>query len=344
MISFHVLIQGRVNHIARPEAFLLRIGSLIVLSAFLFIRAQSSDFVSPGYADGGAAYLDLPLHAHAAALGQAVTAWRDDCAGLQYNPAVLDAANSLRSFISYKLLTDDRTQKGIDIACPAGQFFVLGVGANVTGVDKIEHRDEAGNPNTDDEYFSYGENEFSIAAAGRFNYNISLGVRAHYLYENFSDIDRGSAQGMGFDAGATWQPDSHVCIGLSGRNMMSWLYWETGRRDPVLAQARLGIAGIFLQRSLTTEIDVAKTLRQPVDVSCGIQYAFQDLIYIRVGGLTSIDVENRHSSMPDLSAGLGIRYNFFGCDYSVTIPTDDASGLVSYGLSLVLRFNTWPFK
>ena len=325
-------------------AFLLRIGSLIVLSVFLFIQAQSSDFVSAGYADGGAAYLDLPLHAHAASLGRAVTAWRDDLAGLQYNPAVLDAANSLRSFISYKFLTDDRTQKGIDIACPAGQFFVLGVGANVTGVDKIEHRDEAGNQNSDDQYFSYGENEFSITAAGRVNCLISLGVRAHYLYENFSDIDEGSAQGMGFDAGATWQPDSTVCIGLSGLNMLSWLYWESGRRDPVLAQARLGIAGIFLNRSLIAEIDFAKTLRQPVDVSCGIQYTILDLIYIRAGGMTSVDVENRHSRMPDLSAGLGIRYNFFGCDYSGTIPTDDVSGLISYGLSLVLRFNTWPFK
>ncbi len=39
------------------------------------------------------------------------------------------------------------------------------------------------------------------------------------------------------------------------------------------------------------------------------------------------------------SGGLGVRYSFFGCDYSLVIPTDNAQELVFHKLSLVLRFD-----
>ena len=159
-----------------------------------------------------------------------------------------------------------------------------------------------------------------MAVAGRLKHAISIGIRARYLNQSYSGLsgtDGANAHGMGFDAGALWRPDSHVCIGVSGLNIGSYLWWGTEHRDIVLPQARLGIAGIFLKRSLTVEADVVKPLKQPFDVAMGLQYTFLGIISARAGAATSVDIESRHSRNPSISLGMGVQYSFFGCDYSI---------------------------
>jgi len=296
-------------------------------------------FSSTGYSYGAAAYLDRPAHAHSAALGNAVTAWSEGLAGLQYNPAILDAAESVHLVGSYAFLKDDRRFIAFQTAVPIGEYAVAGASFRTIGVEDIEQRDAFGYL---EGHFDDRENAVDISVAGRFLWDISAGIRARYLnqfYKGLKGVDEGSAHGMGFDVGATWQPDSHVCVGVSGMNVGSYMWWATGWRDIVLPQARLGVAGLFLDRTLITELDVSRTLRQPLDVSLGIQYTLFDIISVRSGAATSIDIKERHSRDPDISLGLGVRYSFFGCDYSLVIPTDNAQELVFHKLSLVLRFD-----
>jgi hypothetical protein len=170
--------------------------------------------------------------------------------------------------------------------------------------------------------------------------NISIGARARYLNQSFTNVDGGSAHGMGFDAGATFAPDSHVCLGASVLNIGSYLFWATGQVDQVLPQARAGVAGLFFHKRLIVEADVAKTLRQPIDAALGIEYTAFGVIAVRGGATTSIDIQERHSRDPDYSAGVGVHYSFFGFDYALVIPTESVG--LTHKISLLLKIGSIP--
>ena len=85
--------------------------SLFIILAFTVAQAGESDFASLGYGEGAAEYLKLPRHAHSAALCGAVTAWQEELAGFQYNPAILDIVgipNGYPIIGTYSFMTLDR--------------------------------------------------------------------------------------------------------------------------------------------------------------------------------------------------------------------------------------------
>ncbi len=325
---------------ARSPHRRIALRAALLLSLLATARVFGWDgFSSTGYSYGAAAYLDRAAHAQSAALGKAVSAWCEGLAGVQYNPALLDAARGVQMVGSYEFLKDDRRLIAVEGAFPAGQYAVVGASFRTFGVDGIEQRDEYGYL---DGSFDDRENAVQMSVAGRFAYNISGGARVRYLnqlYKGLKGISDGQAHGMGFDIGAVWQPESHVCVGVSGLNVGSYLWWATGQRDIVLPQARLGVCGLFLGRTLIAELDAARTLRQPLEVSLGAQYTLFGIISARAGASTSVDIKNRHTRDPDISLGAGVRYSFFGCDYSLVIPTDNAQEMIFHKLSLVLRFS-----
>ena len=319
---------------------IIPVRSTVLACLLLATRLLAYDgFSSSGYSAGAAAYLDRPANAYTAALGKSATAWRTGMAGVQFNPAILDAAESVHLVGSYAFLKDDRRFIAVEGALPIGEWVVIGAGFRQIGVDGIEQRDEYG---YQDGLFDDRENAVEIGVAGRFLWNISAGLRARYLnqqYKGLVGISEGKGNGMGFDLGATWAPIEQVCVGVSGLNVGSYLWWATGHRDIVLPQARVGVAGLFLTKSLIAEVDFVKTLHQPIDVSGAIQYTLFEIISARAGMATSVDIKDRHSRDPDISLGAGVRYSFFGCDYSLVIPTDNARDMLSHKISLVLRFS-----
>jgi hypothetical protein len=102
----------------------------------------------------------------------------------------------------------------------------------------------------------------------------------------------------------------------------------------VLTCARIGVAGLFLDKSLITEIDVLKTVQQPVQISLGVQYTLFKIISARGGISTDTDIMKYHSRYPDYSFGLGVRYSAFGFDYACIIPDSDLG--ISHKISLAL--------
>jgi hypothetical protein len=94
------------------------------------------------------------------------------------------------------------------------------------------------------------------------------------------------------------------------------------------------VAGLFLDKSLITEIDVLKTVQQPVQISLGVQYTLFKIISARGGISTDTDIMKYHSRYPDYSFGLGVRYSIFGFDYACIIPDSDLG--LSHKISLVM--------
>jgi hypothetical protein len=308
------------------------IAALCLVAAIEAPSWSRDDFASPSYAVDGAAYLRMPSHAHATALGNAVTAWQGSVAGLQYNPAILDAVQRYTLIASYSFLSDDRLNRAADLVIPAGEYLVAGFSVVYAGVDKIERRGEDGMLDIARPLFTDREMAIAASVSGRLLWNIAVAARARYLSQTLADQ---SANGMGLDLGATWTPDSMVCVGMSGLNIGSYLWWKGGTRNAVASQARLGVALRLLNKALIIEMDGAKRVNEPIDGSLGVEYTLYKVLSIRAGILSSARFNPWSWRDPVISTGLGIRYSFFGFDYGLSMPTGNTD-LMVHRVSLLL--------
>ena len=283
----------------------------------MFAAACADDFQSTGYSGGAASYLSIPLEGAASALAGAVTAWKQDLCGLQFNPAVLDGVKpkSIELNGSYALMTLDRRHTGVSVAGSAGPYLAAGLSFTNFAINNIEGRDLAGNLTQN---FDYQENCVAAAVAGRLEYGISLGCAVKGLFES---LDSGSAKGVGIDAGVTWSPLPELTIALSGLNMGGTLWWNTGMRDQVLPQARFGINYAALGKTLIAEFDASKCTSSPADISVGVEYTLLSIVQVRGGIATSVNNNQQWVfRQPDYSLGAGLRYSFFGFDYAHSSP------------------------
>lgn len=293
----------------------------LLLTFLICTAVLAEDFASSGYAAGGAEYLKLPVHAHSASVCGAAAAWSDELSGVQYNPAILDGGLKGKfGFVgSYTVKTLDRYHYGLTTALGIGDFFVAGlsfVNHSVTDIPIVESSD-----GTVIGTESYYENAVTATIAGRLQWPISIGLSLRYLYENIMDM--GTAHGFGLDLGATYYPIQYLRIGLSGLNIGSNLYWDTEEKDKILSKAQLGIAGLFLDTALVIEADFAKTISQPVDMMLGAQYTIIKIVGIRAGITTSFNSNDKTWQIPDFAIGIGMRYSFYGFDYTFFRPASE---------------------
>jgi hypothetical protein len=319
------------------------LGSFILLLATCAF-GQYSQFASPGYSASAAEYLKRPLHAQSAALAGSVVAWRENLVGTQFNPAIYDATptGSLDVVGTYSFMTLDRQHMGLEAASTIGNYLACGILFANYGVGNIEARDTLGNQQG---YFSDLENSLTASVAGRFLWNIAAGASVRYLYAGMHKdknadpaLDLGEqANGVGIDLGATWEALPQLCVGLSVQNILSKLWWSTGINEDVLTSVRLGVCGIFLKKSLMAEIDVLKTLQQPLQLSLGVQYTLFDIVSFRGGVSADADYEKFHLRYPDYSLGFGVRYSFFGVDYALVIPDSELGLTHKVSLAFVIK-------
>lgn len=294
-------------------------------------HVTGSDFASYGYANGAAEYLKIPRHALSAGLANAVTAWQEELAGVQYNPAILDMVKNenIPIIVTNSFMSLDRKQFGLDAALGIGDFIVTGISFTTFGVDNIEGRDSLGNLNGS---FNYGTNTVAVSIAGRIKWQISWGVRIRYIHENLADE---KAHGLGFDFGAVYSPLEQLTIGISGQNILSHIWWSTGHDDPILPTARLGLASRFLDSTLMFELDIAKSLKQPIDISLGAQYKFLKYLFFRTGISSSIYVKKKTYRNFDFSCGLGVRYKRYGLDYALPISSSQLG--LTHKISIIFK-------
>lgn len=317
-------MMGKRRTIAGENTGIRSIIIILVLLVCLPADAGVFDagFSSSGYAeDAGQSVLRLPVHAQCAGVEAATVAWRGDLAGLQYNPAILDATDSLTLLGTNSYMTFDRSHFGIDVASPIGELFVAGLSFSQTGVGKIEGRDDYG---VETGNFDASFNTISAMVAGRLAIPVSIGLRGRYIFES---IEKGHSNGFGFDAGATFQPIKQLCVGASIQNIASAVWWNTGRRDEVLLTGQLGVTGILVDNTLRMELDIIKTMQQPEEVACGAEYAFLQFFKARAGIREAAKTDTREIMKPEYSFGAGMHYDFLGFDYAIVIPASDLGAI-----------------
>jgi len=296
--------------------------TVLHLLTILFLcsgNAQGDTFYDRNFGDGAAEYLSIPLNAQCKALGGAGGALTSNLCGLQFNPSIVDATElqKLTLYGTYSLLSLDRTHFGATISGNLGNFLAAGVSMTGYGIGQIQGRNEAGEKT---ELFDYRENALGVSIAGRLHIPVSIGGRVQYLYES---LENEQANGFTFDAGITYRPFPFFHIGLSFSNVLGRLYWTTGHVDTIQAEVRFSLAGTLLDSTLIIAADARKKIDQHTDFFGGIQYLLIDIIYLRLGLATSLDIQDMDSRVPDFATGIGLKLKDIGFDYALTIPSSD---------------------
>jgi hypothetical protein len=267
------------------------------------------------YPRDAAEFLRGALHAPAAGVSNAVTAWAIGLTGLGFNPAALDAIGeeTIDVMVSGGVVEGlDPKRAGVRAAFPAGTYMAVAV--------SVDHAVREGGGRRGDSRASrlpagdLHEGAVELTMAGRLRWPVSIGATVRYLYAN--ELDE-RANGIGADIGTIYEINEHIHVGLSGRHVVSYRWWSTGEREAVAPTARAGVAGIVLDSALVGGVDVIKAPGRPVEVRGGLRYTILDLLALRAGVATALDLEEREARMPDVSLGAGVRYRFLGLDYAL---------------------------
>ncbi|MFC1583930.1 hypothetical protein ACFL5V_00125 [Fibrobacterota bacterium] len=294
-----------------------------IYSAFFVLLISSAgradDFQSASYGEFGAEYLKLARHAHSAGLANAVTAWQEDLAGLQFNPALLASNKAHLVKGTYTYLTLDRKYNSTEYASPAYGNLVWAISCLSFGVDDIEGRDEDGNLT---ENFNDNEINADFTLSGRVPGLFSYGVRLRYLFQKIGESWGDMAQGAGLDLGFYYRPWERVGVGASLLSLGSKMYWDNGHQDWVVPVFRMGVFGNLIDSILAVEVDIMKPWTQPLEASFGMQGTILKVLAARAGiGSAATFVNDKLDFLdPELFFGVGLRYNNFGIDYSAMKP------------------------
>jgi hypothetical protein len=104
--------------------------------------------------------------------------------------------------------------------------------------------------------------------------------------------------------------------------------------SPLPLTVRAGASRRFCNQKLLGAIDAVKPNDNDLSVNTGVEYKVNDMLSLRGGykfGGTSLDV----SGITNINAGVGVTFNRFNFDYSVS-PFGDLG--IAHRVSLLFRF------
>jgi len=289
-----------------------------ILSVAVLADAAYEDYYSSGYQSCAAEFLKLPSTAATAGLSNAVTAMEYDFQGLFINPSLCMKATTINVNGTYGYFTLDRNFLSVSICGPFNDYIAFCGTVNHLSVANIEERDSL---RTFKGTFGDNENAFAISLAGAIKWNISWGIRCRYLNQQIGKF--GGANGIGFDIGLHYKPFQILSIGLSGNNLMSCMWWNTGAMDTIKPVAHAGISITIPDSSLLCNLDIEKILNQPIEVAAGIQYLVLGFAAFRAGIRIPYDYYSGKYPLPDFSLGAGLKNANISIDYGITIPSSE---------------------
>jgi hypothetical protein len=220
------------------------------------------------------------------------------------------------------------------VAFPMGTSTSLGISLIRLGVDDIPDTRNAGvdaggsvtyDPNQFSRidpsrvtYFSSADWALYFTLARRHSDNLTYGANLKLIRRELGD---NNATGVGFDLGIQYSPMERLLLGANLQDVTTTLVaWNTGRNDLISPTLKTGAAYVIdaLGGRFTPVVDfdlmfenrrsAATFSMGPVsfDVQGGLEYAFKDLIAVRVG----------YSDVKQLTLGAGLSLPKLIVDYS----------------------------
>ncbi len=313
------------------KSFIKISSSVLVFLLCMASVAAASDFKNVGHS--GANFLQIPVNAAGAGLGNAYTAHVRGVEGLYWNPAAIVFSERTEVLLSTADWVIDTRLSFLGITHNFGRMGALGASITAFTMDEMEITTEL-QPNGAGQFFEAGNYAFGLSYALKLTDRFSFGGTAKYVYEY---IWEAHSSAIAFDFGSVYQTDFYnLRIGMQLANFGSQLEMEGAPIDDKpgqIAQSGLSYAsdprltrlsqeyslpqifnfGIAIDPLKSTEnrLTLLAEASDPNDndprLNFGAEYAFREMFMLRGGYKSGYDEQS-------FSAGLGIKLNLAKVD------------------------------
>jgi len=307
--------------------------SWIVAAAMLALPGIT--FADTGIGKYAGEFLALGVGARPLGLGGAYVALANDVSAGYWNPAGLARIDYPELMLMHaehfgSLVNHDYGA----VAFPVGPTTSLGISLIRLGVDDIPDTRNAGvdaggnvtfDPNQFSRvdpsrvsYFSSADWALFFTYSRRHSENLTYGANLKIIRRELGD---NNATGVGFDVGIQYSPLERLVLGANLQDVTTTLVaWNSGRNDLISPTLKTGAAytvdALGGRFTPVMDLDVMFENRRSastfsvgpvsVDVQGGLEYAFKDLIAVRVG----------YSDVQQLTLGAGLSLPKLTVDYS----------------------------
>jgi len=285
---------------------------LVTLAIIFSVGSVNAGGISPSLGGGrpgtsALTFLKIGVGARSASLAGAYTATATDAFALYHNPAGI-AFNDNDCFgFAYRQWVVDFKHSFFGLTKHLDGSNVLGGYVITLGTDSFEITDEY-NPTGTGEMFDYSDFAAGLTYAARLTEYFSCGITLKYAQENLDDLKMRTVL---FDLGTLYQTDfysTRFAINVSNFG---------GRIKPDGTYQYKTVSGEWIEKDyqsfssptvfklsaafdpLTTEnskVTWATQLNHPTDnaenIAMGVEYGYQDLLFLRSGYLFNSSVEN----------------------------------------------------
>lgn len=256
----------------------------------------------------GLSFLKLGVGARAAGLGEAYTAVANDATALYWNPAGMTGVTGTDLTIIHTQWFQGITHEFVGAVVSTGTS-AAGLGIILLTVDGLERRTDIPTEQPVATFSTY-DAVLTGSYARRIGERISMGITAKGVYEK---ILFETASGMAFDLGVQYKtPHEGMIVGGSIRNVGPRITFVQ-ESFALPREVRIGVGYVpsspLLQRRALVTADVSKRRDEPVRLSIGGAYTYQERVSVLLGYQLRQDEAG-------LAAGLGVRLRRYRLDYA----------------------------
>jgi hypothetical protein len=262
-------------------------------------------------------------------MGGAFVGLADDASAIYWNPAgVADIDRTELSFMHLSWF-QDISYEHFALAQPLGRWGVWGWSIAYLHMDKLEGRDQQGEPTSD---FTSSDMAITLCLGHRITADLSFGVSIKHIHEK---IEEENANALAFDLGCLYQtPLDDLFLGGSIQNLGQGIKFvkETCKLPTTL---KLGTSYRYslAKNPMNFVLDIYLSQNNQTSLHLGTEYIYRNMIAGRIGYKDHSDLGNDSN----FSFGLGIlatRSQTYRLDYAF-----EPQGILgaSHTFSLLIR-------
>jgi hypothetical protein len=251
-----------------------------------------------------AQFLKIGVGGRAAAMGESFVAISDDASALYWNPAGLAQFKSNQVIFSHNIWLVDINHDFLGAVYHLDSDNTFGISLTSLSMEKMPVTTEF-NPFGTGEYFSFGDIALSVSYARKMTEQFSFGGTVKYIEET---LDKLKMRGVMFDLGTYYRtglgstrfavtvsnfgaelaPDGEVVL-LGSRKKSEWQSFA----PPTIF--RIGFAFEPFENEenrLTTSIQLNHPNDNSENVSIGLEYSWNRMLFLRGGYKINVDEQN----------------------------------------------------
>ncbi|MER3524027.1 MAG: hypothetical protein C4326_08150 [Ignavibacteria bacterium] len=286
----------------KRERVSLRVYALLLL---LGMMARSAEAGNRAGAVSGQ-FLKLPTHARAAAMGNTQVALAEGALSISTNPAGTLSIEGASFGSTYNQWFADITLAFFGAATKIEGVGTIGAGVTLLSTDEMNVTTPAF-PEGTGEKFKAVDIAYTVTYARQISELFGIGLSAKYITSNLFN-NRISAKSIAFDIGTLYDiPILRTRLGIAVTNLGKDLKYINEQYSLPTA-LRFGARTTVIQEDahkLFAALQIGRPNDSDEQYNIGLEYGFQDLIYLRGGYKFNYDTE-------DWSAGMGVSLNSLG--------------------------------